>query len=612
MRIKGGYFWRILDVDLSNGVITELPFDEEFATTYIGGRGFGAKLLSERIAPATDSLSPDNVVVISPGPLTGLYLPASGKTHFCFLSPATNLYGDSNMGGSFGPELRQTGHDAVIIRGRAPKLSYLFLDGGKASIVCNEKLRGKTCLEAEGMIREQIGDDDVKITIVGPAGENGVVFAGLISDLGRNAGRCGAGAVLASKNIKAIAVRGAKDLPVADIKRLKRLADESLAKLSSHELFEFWQQQGLMSVIDYVNSAGVIPTYNFRDGQFDRADHINGFVMEHRFKIGDANCYACPMCCSNVCLVKDGRYAGTVAEGPEYETACMYGSNLGVDDFAFILRANQLCDQLGMDTISSANLIGVVIEGYESGLLSLEDIDGEPVAWGDQDGIIRLIEKIAYRKGIGDILAGGSRRVLDVWPQLAPIISQVKGLEQSAYDCRVAISMALGYGTSDIGAHHARAWPLAKELEMGSDWGLEEKAELVIYHQTVRPLFDMLGVCRLPWIELGFDETLYAEFYSAVTGVEFTFEELLEKSRAIYDLTRTINVLRGVTRADDYPPDRAFEVPIRTGPQAGKVLSREEYDKLLDIYYEKRGWDSEGRPKELQDDTATASAAAKG
>jgi aldehyde:ferredoxin oxidoreductase len=274
----------------------------------------------------------------------------------------------------------------------------------------------------------------------------------------------------------------------------------------------------------------------------------------------------------------------------------MFGSNLGVDDFAVIVRANHLCDQLGIDTISGGAVIASAIEGHEKGIIPAADFEGLTPAWGDPDFILPMIGKIARREGIGDTLAGGASAIIQRWPEMHNIISHVKGLEQSAYDARVAITMALGFGTSDIGAHHARAWPIAKELEMGMDWGLEEKADLVIYHQTVRPLFDMLGVCRLPWIELGFDERQYAGFYSATTGIETSFDELLEKSRSIYDLTRRINVGLGVQRQDDLPPQRVFEVPIATGPFAGAKLQPDEYERLLSIYYEKRGWSPEGVP----------------
>jgi aldehyde:ferredoxin oxidoreductase len=600
-KIKGGYFWKILWVDLDRGSATPLEFSEPFALKYIGGRGFGAKLLWDHLQKGTvDPLGTENLLAISPGPLNGLYLPASGKTSFVSISPETGIYGDSSMGGSFGTELRQSGIDALAITGKAKTLSYLWIDNGEAKIIPNEKLKGKGSLETEGMIKEDLKDEYVKVATIGVAGENRVRFACVTSDWGRNAGRTGIGAVMGSKNLKAIALRGSKDLPVFDLPRLRKISESSFQNLRENKNFTFWQEQGLMSVIDYVNEAGVMPTFNFREGVFEHAKKVNGYEMLSKYKIGDTSCFACPMACGNVCLVKEGKYRGTVIEGPEYESACMFGPNLGVQNFAAILRANQLCDDFGIDTITTGNLIGVLMEAQETGLLSEKDLDGLTLHWGSEEVVLEIIQRIAYRKGIGNILADGSLGVMKEWPQLRPIVSQVKGLEQSAYDARIAISMALGYGTSDIGAHHTRAWTIAKELEMGMDWPLEKKADLVIYHQTLRPLFDTLGVCRLPWIELGFDENQYAEFYSVVTGMETSLNQLLQRSADIYDLTRAINMRLGISRKDDYPPERVFTLPMTEGPHAGKILKREDYEAILDIYYRKRGWTNDGRVKETK------------
>ena len=581
---------------MSRGKATTRSFGDDFALKYIGGRGFGAKLLYDQLPKIKDPLDPENILVIAPGPLTGSYLPASAKTSFVTLAPLTGIYGDSNMGGSFGPELRQAGYDALVITGKAKALSYLWVDDDEVRVMPSPQLKGLGSLATEGAIKEELGDDAVKVASIGPAGENLVRFACLSSDWSRNAGRCGMGAVMGSKNLKAIVVRGAKDLPVYDLDTLRKITDESMREIRSHDLFKFWQEQGLMSVIDYVNSAGVLPTRNFRENVFEGASKIDGFQMEARYKIGDTACFACPMCCGNICLVKSGNHRGAVAEGPEYETACLLGSNLGVSDFSAIVRANQLCDELGIDTISTGNLIGVLIEAAETGLLSAKDLDGLRLRWGETEPIIELIQKIANRDGIGDLIADGTRALLSRWPQLQPLAVHVKGMEQSGYDGRATISMALGYGTCDVGAHHSRAWTVAKELEMGADWGPEEKVDLVIYHQTIRPLFDMLGVCRLQWIELGFDPEHYAQFYQAVTGVPATLDDLLEKSRAIYDLTRIINVRQGISRKDDYPAPRMMERPVEGGPYAGRVVNREEYDALLDLYYQKRGWSPDGIP----------------
>jgi len=599
MSIKSGYFKKHLHVDLTKGSIERRDISDAFLEKYIGGRGFGAKLIWDnlkrhdfRIAP----LGPENLLVVAPGPLTGGYLPASGKTSFISISPATGLYGDSSMGGAFGIELRQTGIDMLSITGRASELSILFIDNAETTILPTPELKGKSCLEAEGMIKEQLGTHAVHVAAIGLAGENLVKFACVNADWSRNAGRTGMGAIMGSKNLKAIVVRGQRDLPVHDVAGLAVEADKAFKYMKEHKYFKLWQQEGLMNVIEYANEKGILPTYNFKDSIFAKHDQINGATMLDRYKIGDSACFSCPMSCGNICLVKSGKYMGTVVEGPEYETCAMLGSNLGIDNFAAILSATRLCDELGMDTISTGNIVGAVIEGYEKGILSLADLDGREIAWGDEDAILELIQKIGHRQGVGDILADGSRRIIEKWPEMDKVILQVKGLEQSAYDSRASISMGLAYATSDIGAHHTRAWTIAKEMEEGQNWSNDEKVDTVIYHQKLRPLFDMLGVCRLPWIELGLSERRYANFYKYVTGKEASLEELLELSNDVYDLTRLINARLGISRKDDNLPYKVWANPPLTGPNVGKVIDREDFQELLSLYYEKRGWDKDGIP----------------
>ena len=599
MSIQSGYFKKHLAVDLTTGAIRRLDLSDAFVAKYIGGRGFGAKLVWDNLVRHDfhiDPLGPENLLAIAPGPLTGTYLPSSGKNSFVTISPATGLYGDSSMGGSFGIELRQTGIDVLSITGKARELCFLFLDGDEASIVPAPELKGATCLEAEGLIKARLGTHQVNVATIGPGGENRVRFACVNADWSRNAGRTGVGAVMGSKNLKAVVVRGSRDLPVHDVAALQAESNRAYDYMKGHKFFKLWQTQGLMNVMEYANERGFLPTHNFKDGTFGRIGQINGDTMLDGYKIGDSACFACAMSCGNICLVKQGKHVGTVTEGPEYESCAMLGSNLGVDDFAAILSANQLCDELGIDTISTGNIVGAVIEGYEKGVISLGDLDGVAMTWGDEDAILALIRKIAAREGIGDILADGSRRILETWPEMDKIILQVKGLEQSAYDSRSASSMALSYATSDIGAHHTRAWTIAKEVEQGQGWSAEEKVDTVIYHQTLRPLFDMLGVCRLPWIELGLNERHYENFYRHVTGHDATLEDLLALSNDIYDLTRLINVHLGASRKDDTMPYKVRACPVQTGPSAGKVVDPADFEALLDLYYQKRGWDADGVP----------------
>jgi aldehyde:ferredoxin oxidoreductase len=599
MSLKSGYFKKHLHVDLAKGSAERRDLPDAFIERYIGGRGFGAKLVWDNLRKhdfKIDPLGAENLLVIAPGPLTGVYLPASGKTSFVAISPATGLYGDSSIGGRFGVELRQTGVDVLSITGRAQQLSIIFVDNDKTMVISMPELKGKSCLEAEGMIKERLGTYAVHVAVIGVAGENMVRFACVNADWGRNAGRTGMGAIMGSKNLKAVVVRGQKDIPVYDVPGLVAETEKACKYLEEHKYFKMWQQEGLMNVIEYANEKGILPAYNFKDSVFTRHDQINGATMLDHYKIGDSACFSCPMCCSNICLVKNGKYAGTVVEGPEYESCAMLGPNLGIDNFAAILAANRWCDELGVDTISTGNIVGAVIEGYEKGILSLSDLDGREITWGDEDAILELIQRIADRQGIGDILADGARRIIEKWPEMDGIILQVKGLEQSAYDSRPSISMGLAYATSDIGAHHTRAWTIAKELEEGQGWSDDEKVDTVIYHQKLRPLFDMLGVCRLPWIELGLSERHYENFYRYVTGGESTLEEMLELSNDIYDLTRLINSRLGVSRKDDSLPHKVWANPPLTGPNAGRVIDRDDFQRLLSLYYEKRGWDQDGKP----------------
>jgi aldehyde:ferredoxin oxidoreductase len=597
MSIRSGYFKKYLHVDLSQNTLEHRELPDTFLKKYIGGRGFGAKLVWDNLRKHNYKINPlgeENLVVIAPGPLTGVYLPSSGKNSFVAISPATGLYGDSSIGGGFGVELRQAGLDALTITGRAPELSILLIDNNNSRVIPTPELKGKTSLEAEGMIREQLDTQTAHIATIGPAGENLVKFACVNTDWGRNAGRTGFGAILGSRNLKAIVVRGHCDLPVFNIKALQEESKKAYHYLKEHKYFKLWQQQGLMNVIEYANEKGILPTYNFKDSVFAHHDQINGEAMLSDYKIGDSACFSCSMCCSNICLVKNGKYTGTVVEGPEYESCAMLGSNVGIDDFAAVLAGNKLCDELGIDTISAGNLVGAVIEGYEKGIISLADLDGQEITWGDDEHILKLINKIAYREGIGEIIADGPARIIEKWPEMDNLILQIKGLEQSAYDSRAGSSMALAYATSDIGAHHTRAWTIAREMEEGQEWTDEERIDTVIYHQKLRPLFDMLGVCRLPWIELGLNEKHYEYFYKYVTGHDVSLEKLLELSNDVYDLTRLINIKLGAGRKDDSLPYKVHSSPALTGPNAGKVIDEEHFQKLLSQYYQKRGWNEDG------------------
>jgi aldehyde:ferredoxin oxidoreductase len=593
--MMGGYMNRILKIDLSKEKIGEEKPNKDWAIKYIGGRGWGARKIWES-GIDVDPLGPDNLIFFASGPLTGLFVPSAGKMTIVSISPATRIYADSSVGGAFGAELKQAGYDAIALSGVSKKPVYIMIDDGDVEIRDAEEYWGMGALATEERLKKDIGDNGIHVLSIGPAGEKLVKFACITSDYGRNAGRTGMGAIMGSKRVKAIVVRGFKDIPVADVDRFMEIAYDSFNSIYENEFLDIWQRQGTLQVIAWANERGVLPTRNFQETMFEHAEEIGGDKMEE-VKTTDRACFACPMTCGNYCVIREGD-TKVVVEGPEYETAAMLGSACGIKDLKTVIKANNLCDDLGIDTISSGNLVGLLMEAYERGILTKEDTGGIELKFGDGEALLKILEMIAKREGIGEIVAEGVRAVTEKWREMKPFAIQAKGLEQSAYDTRASPGMALAYATCDVGAHHSRAWVISKDLEMQNKWTAEERAKLVIYHQHIRPLFDCLGVCRLEWIELSVDENIYAEFYTAVTGVKTTLKKLLERSEAIYNLTRAINILKGMSREDDYPPERFFREPVPTGPLKGKLLQREEYDDLLDTYYRLRGWNSRGVPTE--------------
>ncbi|MEM2959272.1 MAG: aldehyde ferredoxin oxidoreductase family protein [Candidatus Jordarchaeaceae archaeon] len=586
---------RILRIDLSKEKIGEEKPKKDWAIKYIGGRGWGARKVWES-GIDVDPLGPDNLIFFASGPLTGLLVPSAGKMSIVSISPATRIYADSSVGGAFGAELKQAGYDAIALSGVSKKPVYIMIDDGDVEIRDAEEYWGLGALATEERLKKDIGDEGIHVLSIGPAGEKLVKFACITSDYGRNAGRTGMGAIMGSKRVKAIVARGFKDIPVADVDRFMEIAYDSFNSIYENEFLDIWQRQGTLQVIAWANERGVLPTRNFQETMFEYAEDIGGDKMEE-LKTTDRACFACPMTCGNYCVIREGD-TKVVVEGPEYETAAMLGSACGIKDLKTVIKANNLCDDLGIDTISSGNLVGLLMEAYERGILTKEDTGGIELKFGNGEALLKILEMIAKREGMGDIVAEGVMAVTEKWREMKPFAIQAKGLEQSAYDTRASPGMALAYATCDVGAHHSRAWVISKDLEMQNKWTAEERAKLVIYHQHIRPLFDCLGVCRLEWIELSVDENIYAEFYTAVTGVKTTLKKLLERSEAIYNLTRAINILKGMSREDDYPPERFFRDPVPTGPLKGKLLHREEYDNLLNTYYRFRGWNSRGVPTE--------------
>lgn len=609
-----GYAGTLLRIDLNRLKIQKDPLPADMVEKYLGGRGFVAKLLFDEIAPGVDPDSADNMFVAAVGPLTGHFLPASGKTHFGSKSPATGGYADSNMGGHFGPAMKYAGYDVLVLTGKAAEPSYLYVEDDQVEIRSAVKYWGQGSLTSERMLKDDLGED-FQILTIGPAGERKVRFACISHDFGRQAGRTGIGMVLGAKNIKAIAVKGTGSLPVFDVEGAYAKGKDAYQKVRAKPGFKGWTPEGTAGLTDWANAVGVFPTRNFQTSYAEHHSTINGKAILERLKITDKGCYLCPTPCGKYGHAKTAMGKAYV-EGPEFETIALFGGNCELQSIEEVAYANWVCDELGIDTISAGVVVGWAIECYERGILTKAQI-GRDIQFSDLESVVYLLEKMALRDGIGNLLAEGVKKAsATIGKGSEDFAVHVKGLEWTGYECRNAPSMMLAYLTSDIGAHHGRAWVLGHDIAgsftsvhdlivAGGDKeklpkGLvtEKCAEYVIASQHERPLFDVLGTCRLQLMELGFEGEHYSELYYYITGRKISWEALLEVSERIWHLTRAFNAreIQGFGRRWDHPPKRLSADPIKSGPNEGYCIPMDDIEFLLDAYYTARGWDHNGIP----------------
>jgi len=583
-----GWNGKILRVNLSSNKISTQKFNSEFALSFLGGRGFAVKILWDELTPGIDPLSPENKLVLATGPLTGLPIPSSGKIVVASKSPLTGGYGDGNLGSIAAVELRKAGYDAIVIDGKAEKPCYINIEDDFVEIVNADDLWGLTTFECEKKLKQKHGKN-IGVLTIGPAGENLVKYANILSQEGRAGGRPGIGAVMGSKKLKAIAIRGNKDISVANIDDLKKLGADGYTSIKSREGYEFWRRQGTMMTIEWSQENSVLPTYNFREGVFDYAKNIDGYSME-KIKISQRGCPYCNMICGNVVRDFEDRQVEL-----DYENVAMLGSNIGVGDLNLVSTLNRLADEYGVDTISIGNVIGFAMEASERRLIS------ERIEWGDYKAARELIIKIVNREDIGDLLAEGVKKASEkIGVESYEWAMHVKGLEVSAYNCHTAIAMALAYATSPIGAHHKDSWVISWEVKTDRFGVNRSKAEKVVELQRIRGgIFESLTLCRFPWIELGFELEWYLKYLKAATGVTFTIDDLYVIADRIYNLIRAfwIREMGGWRREMDWPPQRWFNNPLTKGPFKGQKLDRDAYSKLLSWYYEIRGWDENGIPR---------------
>jgi aldehyde:ferredoxin oxidoreductase len=590
-----GYQGKILRVDLTNEKITTEPLNKEWAKQFIGGKGLGARYLFEELKPGTDPLSPDNILSIWTGPLVGTLTPLTGRYVLVTKSPLTGTFLDSYAGGFFGSELKYTGFDGVIIKGKAKKLSYLWINDGKAEIRDAKNLAGKDTFKTEELVRKETGHKFTRVASIGPAGEKLGLISSVTSDITRNAARGGTGAVFGSKNLKAVAVKGSMGVEVQNIEEFTKMAKEMVLK----DVVENPDHAGMITdgtpiLVAMSNDAGILPTKHWRTGVFEGSKGIDSEAVKSRVLVRKKACFDCAIACGSYSKVNSGIFKGAATEGPEYETLGLCGSNCGIGNVEAVVKFVEDCDRLGLDSISVGNVVALAMDLFEKGVLTKKDTGGLDLKFGNEEAYAKMPSMIANRHAIGNILADGAKRAAKkIGKGAEKLTVEVKGLEYPAYDPRGTIGMALAYATSDRGACHLRAWPVAADAYGSQDpWNPEGKAAICVEDQTRTSVKWSFIFCD--FYSVNFPNM--AKYYSAVTGVQSSEEHLRKVGRRIWNLTRAFNVREGFTRKDDTMPERMEKEPLPDGKPKGHVVPRADFEKMLSEYYKLWGWDDQGRP----------------
>jgi aldehyde:ferredoxin oxidoreductase len=600
-----GWTGTVLRVDLTRGVITKEPLNPEWARDYIGGRGLGAKYLYEEMDPTVDPLGPDNKMIFATGPLTGTSASCGARYMVITKGALTGTITTSNSGGHWGPELKFAGYDLVIVEGRADKPCYLWIYDDRVEIRSAERLWGKTVWETEDLIREELGIPDAIVACIGPAGEKLVKFACIMNDKHRAAGRSGVGAVMGSKHLKAIAVRGTKGVQIAHPDAFMKSMWAMKAKLKASPITgQGLATYGTAVLVNVINEHGALPTNNHQLTQLKGADKISGEAITETRLVANKACFACTIACGRVSKLPEeaaGKFLVTTrphnwriaAEGPEYENIWALGADCGVDDLDAVIKANFLCNALGMDPISMGATLAAAMELYEKGHLDLRET-GMPLTFGSGEALVAMVERAAYREGFGNELAEGSKRLTEKFgaPQF---FMGVRGQEFPAYDSRAIQGMGLGYATSNRGACHLKAYTVAPEIlglpQKMDPHVTEGKAQVTKTFQDATAAVDATGLCLFLTFGVGLSDMLPQ--LAAATGIPYTMESVFRAGERTWNLERIWNQKAGFTGKDDTLPKRILEEPIPSGPAKGHVNRLPE---MLPEYYKLRGWTPEGQP----------------
>ena len=607
---------KIAYVNLSTGTVSKKPISRKIRELYLGGRGLNMYLLYNHLKPNVDPLSPENLLLVGSGLLTGIPCLGSGRCDIAAKSPLTGAVGDSNIGGFFAPELRFAGYDHLAITGKADRPSYLMIKDDSIEIKEASHLWGKDTFDTQKIIRREEDDENIFSLVIGVAGENLVRYANVRTGMKNAAGRTGMGCVMGSKNLKAIAARGTTPVEFANPDKLLTYCKEMNDMITSTRWAKAQSRWGTMIIYSNTNTTGLIRTKNFQlnrlvDGEDLEPENID------RYSVGTSGCYGCAVHCRHRYVLKEGPYAPLYGEGPEYTSLGAFGTMLDCRKMETILVANHLVNKYGIDTLETGGLIAWAMELYEKGLIDDKTTDGIQLNWGNEEALFELIRKIAYREGFGNTLADGFKAAIaKIGAGSEYYAIQVKGMSNLHSDERPTPSFALGIATSTRGADHLRSRPaidmyglpgdMLKEIYGGSvatDYSsYDGKSRMVWWQELLYAITDSIGVCKFQTVFCAVHAPKWEEFSNLiqlVTGMKISKAELMEIGERIYTLERLFNLREGFSRKDDNLPERYFTeaTPIGLPVARNKKIDRKKFEEMLNEYYELHGWDNQGVPK---------------
>lgn len=586
-----GYNGKVLRINLKDRTVKVEALDLEQAQKFIGGRGLGTKIFMDEVDAKVDALSPENKLIIVTGPLTGTPVPTGGRYMVVTKSPLTGTIACSNSGGYWGAEFKAAGYDIIIFEDKADAPVYLAIIDDKVEIRDASALWGKLVTETTDIIKSEMPDKS-RVMTIGPAGERLSKLAAIMNDYDRAAGRSGVGAVMGSKNLKAIAVKGSSKPQIADPEKLKEVSSVWLKALKDNGVTGAGlPTYGTAVLVNIINESGVFPTNNFQSSQFDKADEVSGETMTKDYLVRKNPCYRCPIACGRWVKIEE---LGIEVGGPEYETLWAFSGDCGISDIATTFKANYYCNEYGMDTISVGATIAAAMELRQRGFIKEEDLEGTPLEFGNAEGVVDWTIKMGKGEGLGAKMVEGSYRLCESYgvPELS---MSVKKLEIPAYDPRGIMGQGLAYATSNRGGCHVRGYMISPEIlglpQKLDRFTLDGKTTWVKIFQDFTAVIDSLGLCLFTSFAMGAQD--YANLYNAVCGTEYNADTILEAGDRIYNIERQFNLASGIDASQDTLPKRLLEDPIPEGPSKGNLHRLSE---LLPAYYVERGWDEKGVP----------------